>query len=237
MEGRPIDNALAVVRPRCLSMAMDAQILKTAPVIDGDLELEVWGEPQFDGRFCRYPRETQLSEDRTQVWCGAVGGKLCLAFRCFQDPASVRNELPEHDNVDLVERRGRKYISLGRLFPYLTNVDSVGVTLPGYHTAIVTSAGGVYDGRSTAYGPITDWNGCTAKVARTTHGWCAEMALDLGERSFVAKRPKGPHRINFFRVGGAAKNAYRSAWVPATPRRWAIRPGTTGVVFFGADKQ
>ena len=234
--GKSVEHAVNVVRPLCLSMTLDARALPKPPTIDGTIEPGVWGEAQFDGSFYRYAYESRLAEERTKVWCGAHGGKLYVAFYCYQDPKSVRNILSKRDDVELVERRGRKYIDLGRPFPYLTNVDSVGVSLPGYRTAMVTSAGGIFDGQGTAYGPITDWNGCTAKVTRVADGWCVEMALDLGGKSFLTRRPQGTHRLNFFRTGGGGRQALRAAWVPAAPHRWAIDPRASGVVFFGEGK-
>ena len=234
--GRSVDHVIEVLRPLCGSMALQAGTLDRAPVIDGRIEPEVWGEPQFDGRFYRYPYMAVPAAETTRVWCKTLSRTLYVAFHCRQDPEAVRDRLGGRDDVPLRDRQGRRYVILSRAFPYLSGVDSVGVSLPDRRIAMVTAAGGLFDGQGTARGTACDWDGCTAGVACTADGWCAELVLDLGKESFLTRAPGGIHRLNFFRTGGGrTRGGVRSAWVPATPQRWAIDPRTRGVVFFSGD--
>lgn len=221
------DSAVRALRPLLQADALDAVVLRDAPVIDGLIEPS-WGDAIFDGQFYAYPFEMQPAPERTRVWLAPRDGKLFVAFHCLQDPKTVLGNLPEHDAVALVERNGAKYVDLGKPLPYLSSVDSVGIALPGYRMVIVTSAGGVLDAQSGPYGAQVGRRGVTAKVARTGDGWCAELVVDV-DPAFMRQNCKGAARgFNFVRC----RNGSRSAWVPAAPRIWSVLPRTDGVVFF-----
>ena len=231
---RSVVHAIRILDPLCRVAAMAAVALEKTPVIDGAIEEGEWGPPQFDGRFYRYPHETIPSTERTKVWLGVHGQKLYVAFQCHQDPATVLDKCPGRDVFKTRETKRGLHVDVGdgcRHFSYLRDVDSVGVSLPTYKIAIVTSAGGVFDGYLTGYGLSGKWNGCKAKVQRDAHGWRCEIEIDPGERFFSAQKGNRLHAVNFFRVRGNT----RSAWVPAAPRRWSVWPRTGGIVFLPED--
>lgn len=219
------ENSVKLLKPLLYANAIDAAVFQKPPVIDGDIE-EGWGKPQFDGRLYLYQYENVQAAERTQIWFGLFADKLYLAFRCYQDPATVFNTCGGRDEVKLNERGT---VDLGRLFVYLTSVDSVGISLPNNMIAIASSAGGVFDAglTSAGYDP-KKWDGAQAKVKKTGDGWCAEMVLEIGKED-LAKMSSGVVRgYNFFRC----VNQHRSCLVPALPRAWSVSPRASGVVFF-----
>jgi hypothetical protein len=221
-EGRPCPAAVAVVRPLATACGVDAGRLASAPVIDGEIEA-AWGDPCFDGRFYAYPYETRPADERTRVWFGLREGKVFVAFHCHQPPEGVLDALPGRDDV---RRTPAGRVDLGGLLPYLSGVDSVGVSLPDASVVIVTAAGGLFDARPTPTGYVTDWNGARAAVKRAADGWRAEIEIECKDCPFLnSAGPLSP--VNFFRVRGDR----RSAWTPAQPRRWGVYPGRGGYVF------
>lgn len=222
--GRFCDHAVGVLRPLCTRVTMDGKRLASAPKIDGTISKEEWGDPQLDGSLYRYPLENTESGDRTRVWVGVSGDKLFAAFHCYQDPDTVLNKVTERDVAPMHERG---VIDHGRPFPYLGEVDSVGVSAweNGWVVAIVTSGGGLFDGKSTPKGYIPDWNGAVAAVRKTEDGWAAELSMQISNPDALVGAVKG---FNFFRV----RNGVRSAWVPGQPQRWALAPNRAGILFF-----
>jgi hypothetical protein len=128
---------------------------------------------------------------------------------------------------DKVELKHNHIISMGGLCPYLWDVDSVGISVAARVIAIVTSANGTLDAVTTSRGPsIKLMETLKSAVKKGKDGWSAEFTLDfLGKNKEYLKG--NPIKLNFFRV---RKNV-RSAWMPATPNRWGVLPGSYGYMF------
>lgn len=229
--GTPCDAAVGAIRPLLDSCAVDAVRLEAEPVLDGRIEA-LWGAPSFRGQFFNYPYEASPASEATRFWVGRWGDRLYVAFECEQTPANIRTNLVERDAADYVARDGRRVVDGGKLFAFLDQVDSVGVTIPDSRTVVVvTAGGGLFDGKASPIGYTPDWDGARASVGRTATGWAAEIALDLDVGSRLRQAVGPIPGFNFFRV----VHRQRSAWIPAVPSRWLVHPGTSGVVFLGAE--
>jgi len=223
--GKSCDSALRLLNRLAATLTLEGKRLTGAPVLDGAIEPEVWGEPQFDGCFYQYPFESETVPERTRLWVGVHEDELYVAFDCIQAPGSVRKTVDQRDAVRL-NQQGR--IDLGRAIPYLAHTDSVGVQLPHPITVIVTAGGGLFDAQPTRFGFDIAWNGARAAVKTTERGWAAEIAVEL-PKAYAAKWTTGiVPGYNFFRI----RDNTRSAWNAASPRKWSIHPRTRGTVCF-----
>ena len=217
-----VKRSVALIR-KLADSAIDILPLSTPLKIDGTIE-PAWGEPTYSGNLYRYPKLSLPVTQKTEFWIRQSGETLFVAFRCQQDPGTVLNNLPGHDKVDL---KLKHIISMGGLCPYLWRVDSVGISVANRVIAIVTSANGTLDAVATSRGPsIKLIETLKSAVKRGKNGWSAEFTLDLSGRNKVYLKGN-PIKFNFFRV----RKHVRSAWMPATPNRWGVFPGSYGYMF------
>ena len=80
-----VDRSVSTGDMRALRQAADAlatqaSTLTAAPAIDGIIEKEVWGAPQFDGKLYRYPTMSETMAEGTVFWCGAFGCEAVVPF-------------------------------------------------------------------------------------------------------------------------------------------------------------
>ena len=145
------------------------------PAADGEITTEEWGKSVFEGRFHAYSHNVgksislldKFGSSDTRVWCFRTEDKLCLAFDCQQDPATVGAGVHENDTT-------------GWRDPAMLHDDCIVLNFfrkRSQFRSVRINANGAY---SDHQGGKNDWNAVSKAAAKVTKtGWQAELVLEL----------------------------------------------------------
>ncbi len=188
-------SLLDLVRRRALFVANRDRL----PVADGDISSAEWGPPIFDDRFHAYAHNVgrsislldKFGHDDTRVWCVRSGDKLCFAFDCEQDPATVGASVRDNDTT-------------GWRNPAMLYDDCIVLNFFRQGTqfrSVRINANGAW---SDHQGGKNEWNAVSDAAAKiAADGWRAELVLDLKRLSLgdgtdlfeisIARYTREPH--------------------------------------------
>jgi hypothetical protein len=200
---RPLD-AQTVTRPE-----VSAHHTLRAPIIDGVLGEEEWGQPIAAGDWLSYnPLHGDRVPQQTTVWVGYDADYLYFAFKCDDpDPSGIKTSITRRDNIWQDD-----WIGL--------SLDALGTGQSSYHM-LVNPSGVQLDMLNSAAGgedTAPDWNWDSAGQI-TGSGYVVEIRLPLQSIRFSGGRDTRMGILFWRRVSRVGVSV---SWPPLSPGIWVF---------------
>lgn len=209
------------VRPQQRKQARAVRVEGAAPVLDGRLDDAAWAAAPILSDFVqKQPKEGAEPTERTEVRFLYDADALYVAARMYKkDPASIQAPVSRRDDGNQAEHL---WISLDtyqdRRTAYSFGVTAAGTRMDWYHPSD--------DENDTdmSFDPV--W---TARSARDSLGWTAEMRIPFSQLRFAAASAQ-TWGLNIDRWNPATKEDVFWIPIPSQERAWASRFGDlTGI--------
>jgi len=204
------------VRPQQRKEARAVRVAGASPVLDGRLDDAAWAAaPVLSDFVQKQPKEGAEPTERTEVRFVYDAEALYVGARMYKaDPRSIQAPVSRRDDGNQAEHL---WISLDtyldRRTAYSFGVTAAGTRIDWYHPTDDENDTDV------SFDPV--W---TARVARDSLGWTAEMRIPFSQLRFTAGAVQR-WGLNLDRWNPATKEDVFWVPIPSQERAWASRFG------------